>query len=291
MAELRDAGAVGFSDDGLPIASARVMRRALQYQRLAGLQIALHEEDPELLGDGVMHEGEVSALLGMAGVPVVSESTMIARDCGALPLRAGARSTSSTSPPPNRSRPSRPPSSGRQDHLRGDPAPPHAHRRGGPQPRRPLQDEPAAAHRGRPPGADRGAHRRHDRLHRDRPRSALGEREGGPLRAGHHGRHRARDRLRGRSTPSSSLPGVLDLGAAGRAHGRRRGALRLRPAALAVGRRGQRRPGRPRAEWEAGAEGWESRSENSCFAGRGCARGRSSRSSAARSPTASAASP
>ncbi len=52
MAELRDAGAVGFSDDGLPIRSARVMRRALQYQALAGLQIALHEEDPELSGHG-----------------------------------------------------------------------------------------------------------------------------------------------------------------------------------------------------------------------------------------------
>ena len=81
MAELAEAGAVGFSDDGLPIGSARVLRRALQYQRLAGAQIALHEEDPELSGDGVMHEGEVSAVLGMAGIPSVSESTMIARDC------------------------------------------------------------------------------------------------------------------------------------------------------------------------------------------------------------------
>ena len=80
MAELRDAGAVGFSDDGLPIRSARVLRRALQYQRLAGGAIALHEEDPELSGDGVMHEGEVSAALGLAGIPSVSESTMIARD-------------------------------------------------------------------------------------------------------------------------------------------------------------------------------------------------------------------
>jgi dihydroorotase len=81
MAELRDAGAAGFSDDGLPIRSARVLRRALEYQRLAGGVIALHEEDPELSGEGVMHEGEVSAVLGMAGVPSISESTMIARDC------------------------------------------------------------------------------------------------------------------------------------------------------------------------------------------------------------------
>ena len=80
MAELRDAGAVALSDDGLPVASARVLRKALQYQRLAGLPIALHEEDPVLSGDGVMHEGTVSAALGLAGIPAVSESTAIARD-------------------------------------------------------------------------------------------------------------------------------------------------------------------------------------------------------------------
>jgi dihydroorotase len=80
MASLRDAGALGFSDDGLPIRSARVLRRALQYQRLCGGTIALHEEDSELSGDGVMHEGAVSAALGLAGIPSVSESTMVARD-------------------------------------------------------------------------------------------------------------------------------------------------------------------------------------------------------------------
>ncbi|MDP9228013.1 MAG: dihydroorotase [Actinomycetota bacterium] len=90
MAELRDAGAVGFSDDGLPIANARVLRRALEYQRLAGGVIALHEEDPDLSAAGVMHEGEVSALLGLAGIPAVSESTAIARDCD-LALYEGAR--------------------------------------------------------------------------------------------------------------------------------------------------------------------------------------------------------
>ena len=89
MAELRDAGAAGFSDDGLPISNAGVLRRALQYQRLVGAQIALHEEDHDLsrpagahephLG-GAMHEGPVSAALGLAGIPSVAESTMIARD-------------------------------------------------------------------------------------------------------------------------------------------------------------------------------------------------------------------
>ncbi len=80
MAELREAGAVGFSDDGQPVRSARILRRALQYQRLCGGVIALHEEDPELSGDGVMHEGPVSAALGLAGIPSVSESTAIGRD-------------------------------------------------------------------------------------------------------------------------------------------------------------------------------------------------------------------
>jgi dihydroorotase len=80
MVELREAGALGFSDDGLPITDAGVMRRALQYQRLCGGNIALHEEDPRLSRDGAMHEGPVSAALGLAGIPSVSESTMVARD-------------------------------------------------------------------------------------------------------------------------------------------------------------------------------------------------------------------
>ena len=57
----RFEGEVGLSDDGLPIRSARVMRRTLQYQRLVDLPLALHEEDAELSAGGSMHEGEVSA--------------------------------------------------------------------------------------------------------------------------------------------------------------------------------------------------------------------------------------
>jgi len=90
MAALRAAGALGFTDDGRPVASAGVLRKALQYQRLCGGVIALHEEDPELFRDGVMHEGRVSARLGMAGIPSVSESTMVARD-SALARYEGAR--------------------------------------------------------------------------------------------------------------------------------------------------------------------------------------------------------
>jgi dihydroorotase len=81
MAELAEAGAAGFTDDGLPVKAAGVMRQALQYQRLAGRLLALHEEDPSLSGQGAMHEGEVSALLGLAGIPSISESAQVARDC------------------------------------------------------------------------------------------------------------------------------------------------------------------------------------------------------------------
>jgi dihydroorotase len=80
MAELRDAGALGFTDDGKPVVSAGTLRKALQYQRLCGGVIALHEEDPDLSRDGAMHEGAVSARLGIAGIPSLSESTMVARD-------------------------------------------------------------------------------------------------------------------------------------------------------------------------------------------------------------------
>ena len=80
MAALAEEGALGFTDDGKPVVSAGMLRKALQYQRLCGGVIALHEEDPSLSRDGVMHEGAVSARLGLAGIPSVSESTMVARD-------------------------------------------------------------------------------------------------------------------------------------------------------------------------------------------------------------------
>jgi dihydroorotase len=90
MAALRDVGALGFTDDGKPVTSAGMLRRALAYQRLCGGVVALHEEDPELSRDGVMHEGAVSARLGLAGIPSVSESTMVTRD-SALAAYEGAR--------------------------------------------------------------------------------------------------------------------------------------------------------------------------------------------------------
>jgi dihydroorotase len=89
MADLSDAGAIAFTDDGLPVRSAGTLRMALQYQRLAGRPLALHEEDPELSGPGAMHEGALSALLGIAGIPSISESTMVARDAAVAGYEGG----------------------------------------------------------------------------------------------------------------------------------------------------------------------------------------------------------
>jgi dihydroorotase len=80
MAELADTGAAGFSDDGVPVASPGLMRRALQYGAVTGRRIALHCEEPTLSRGGHMHEGEVSAELGFTGYPSVAESVMVERD-------------------------------------------------------------------------------------------------------------------------------------------------------------------------------------------------------------------
>ncbi len=81
MVELARLGAAGFTDDGRPVVSAGMMQRALQYSGAAGRLLALHEEEPSLSRDGQMHEGAVSAALGLAGWPSVAESVMIERDC------------------------------------------------------------------------------------------------------------------------------------------------------------------------------------------------------------------
>ena len=80
MAELAAAGAVAFTDDGRPVASAGLMRRALAYSAVADRPLALHCEEPTLSRDGQMHEGAVSAELGLAGWPSVAESLMVERD-------------------------------------------------------------------------------------------------------------------------------------------------------------------------------------------------------------------
>jgi dihydroorotase len=80
MAELADAGAAAFSDDGVPVVSAGLMRRALQYASITGRPLALHCEEPSLSRGGHVHEGTVAAELGFTGYPSVAESVMVERD-------------------------------------------------------------------------------------------------------------------------------------------------------------------------------------------------------------------
>ena len=80
MVELAEAGAAGFTDDGQPVASPGLLRRALQYGAAAGPTIALHCEERTLTRGGQMHEGETSAELGFGGYPSIAESLMVARD-------------------------------------------------------------------------------------------------------------------------------------------------------------------------------------------------------------------
>jgi dihydroorotase len=80
MAELAESGAAAFTDDGRPVVSAGIMRRALQYSSLAGRPLALHCEEPELSRGGHAHEGEVAAELGLGPYPSAAESLMVGRD-------------------------------------------------------------------------------------------------------------------------------------------------------------------------------------------------------------------
>jgi len=80
MGELADRGAAGFTDDGRPVVSAGLMRRALQYGAVAGRTIAVHCEEPTLTRGAHVHEGTVSAELGFGGYPSIGESLMVERD-------------------------------------------------------------------------------------------------------------------------------------------------------------------------------------------------------------------
>ncbi len=78
--ELVAAGCRAVSDDGRPVMSAELMRRALEYSQHFGIPIIQHAQDLDLSGDGVMHEGVASACCGMPGIPGVAEDVMVARD-------------------------------------------------------------------------------------------------------------------------------------------------------------------------------------------------------------------
>ncbi len=80
MGLLKDAGAVGFTDDGLPAMNAQLMRQALEYSAMLDVPIAQHAEDLNLSAGGCMNEGAVSTRLGLKGIPNASESVIVARD-------------------------------------------------------------------------------------------------------------------------------------------------------------------------------------------------------------------
>jgi dihydroorotase len=89
LGEQKAAGCVAFTDDGRPVATALLMRRALEYAGMLGVPIVNHCEDPSLKGDGVAHEGYFAAQLGLRGIPGHAESIMVERDISLAEL-AGA---------------------------------------------------------------------------------------------------------------------------------------------------------------------------------------------------------
>jgi dihydroorotase len=80
MAGLAEAGVAAFSDDGDPVASSQLMRRAMEYSRELGLPIIDHCEDKALSDNGIINEGQMSAKLGLKGIPAAAEEVMVARD-------------------------------------------------------------------------------------------------------------------------------------------------------------------------------------------------------------------
>lgn len=80
IATLKEAGCIALSDDGRPISNSEIMRRALEYSRMFNIPIISHCEDPDLSAAGVIHEGYLATILGLSGIPDISESTMVARD-------------------------------------------------------------------------------------------------------------------------------------------------------------------------------------------------------------------
>ena len=90
IGELASAGCVALSDDGYPVSSSLIMRRAMEYAKALGLTIVDHCEDRELSRHGVMHEGLVSTTLGLLGMPAAAEDVMVARDI-ALAEMTGCR--------------------------------------------------------------------------------------------------------------------------------------------------------------------------------------------------------
>ncbi len=89
IGEMFEAGIVAISDDGMPVADGSLMRRALEYAQIFDIPVIVHEEDPQLAGDGVMHEGGTCHHLGLRGMPAAAEEAMLARDLALLQQTGG----------------------------------------------------------------------------------------------------------------------------------------------------------------------------------------------------------
>lgn len=81
MEALADAGAPGFTDDGIPLMNEKLLLESMNKARELGLPLAFHEEDPVLISGAGVHQGEVSRKLGYGGAPRAAEDVMVARDC------------------------------------------------------------------------------------------------------------------------------------------------------------------------------------------------------------------
>lgn len=89
MEELKEAGACGFTDDGIPLKDAALCYKAMERAAALGLPISLHEEDPDFITNNGINQGKVSQSLGIGGSPAMAEEVLVARDC-MLALHSGA---------------------------------------------------------------------------------------------------------------------------------------------------------------------------------------------------------
>ncbi len=89
LGRMKKAGAVAFSDDGKPVVDGMMMRNAMQYAMGLDALVIVHEEDPALAARGMMHEGTVSSVLGLKGIPSAAEEAMLARDLLILKITGG----------------------------------------------------------------------------------------------------------------------------------------------------------------------------------------------------------
>ena len=81
MEALKEAGACGFTDDGIPLMNGELLRQAMEQAARLDMPISLHEEDPAFIGNNGINRGETSKKLGIYGSPAVAEDSLVARDC------------------------------------------------------------------------------------------------------------------------------------------------------------------------------------------------------------------